>query len=134
MTHVEIVLPIPASQRTAADYTNELVGFAKLVNDKWGVEPYWVCYSGGVPGMQAKLPEEQYDDIKAWLDEIVGAPPDGADTNPSIKARWHPEHRVNQPVFEYKFTPEMLHLTIDHCYLIRMHTLKAKRYTLLSWM
>lgn len=101
--------------------------FAREVHGKFPeakVQP--VAYSGGVPGMQARLKTKQYEDAKAWLTERFGPP--------IVKEPWVPTHTKGVPPLEFKKTPEMVHQRMYHVNLISMMQHKSKRYVLMSWM
>jgi hypothetical protein len=107
-------------------YFTELNTFAKLLKAKFpNAVTYPVSYSGGVPGWEATLNEENYPEIVEWLADKFG--------QPVHKPGWHPWHRRGEPVLVFKKMRAMKINKMHHVNVIRMHNRKTHRYTLLAW-
>jgi hypothetical protein len=83
-------------------------------------------YSGGVPGMRAQLPIEQYAAVKEWLTRKYGLP--------NQVERWHPSHTKTVLPLRFEITEAVDSLKMDHVNLISMMQRKSKRFTLVTWM
>lgn len=108
-------------------YFEELDDFAKEILAKFPhAKIHPESYSGGVPGMSAKLPIEDYNNAKEWLASKFGGP--------ETKEPWHTSHTKGVPPLCYRKTPEMEHMKMSHVNLISMMQQKKKQYTQISWM
>lgn len=113
--------------QTRDAYLGEVGEFGALLLTKFPhSKPHWVSYSGGVPGMQATLTADQYEEAKRWLTELFG--------EPEVKEPWHPQHTKGIAPLCYHQTPTMEHMRMSHVNLIAMMQRKDKRYTKISWM
>lgn len=85
-----------------------------------------VSYSGGVPGMEARLHKEAYEMAKEWLTAQYG--------EPVAVASWHPSHTKGIAPLRFQITPTMKQDFVDHINLIHMMQRKNKQYVLITWM
>lgn len=111
---------------TTDDYISEMKSFASVLGQAFKTEPHWVSYTGGVPGMEIKLPASDYEHAKKWLTATFG--------EPEVKKPWHPSHTKGVPPLRFHITPQMEHLKVSHINLISMMQRKDKRYMLITWM
>lgn len=108
-------------------YFEELDEFAKEVLAEFpNATIKTESYSGGVPGMSARLPIEDYDKVGGWLNAKFG--------RPETKESWHPSHTKGMSPLRYHKTKEMEHQKMSHVNLISMMQQKKKRYTSVTWM
>ena len=98
-----------------------LENMARQISEALNASWYWVAYTGGVPGIQIKLPADRYADAAAWLVKQYG--------QPQVKAPWHPDHTKGIPPL--CFTTNK-HGVGDHVNLISMKQQTRKRYVLIT--
>jgi hypothetical protein len=102
---------------------------ARLLEEAFDAKARHASYSGGVPGMDMRLPASRYEEVKKWLTEKYG--------EPTVLEPWYPDHTKGVPPlrFQIKNEDEAIRAReVAHINLIAMMQRADKRYLLLAWM
>ena len=108
------------------DWEQVAMSFGDELSHRFGVTPQLRSYAGGTPGMDARLPISQYDEVKNWLTEKFG--------EPEVMEHWHPQQTRETPPLRFAGSEGYEGPWPNHVNLVSMLQRKGKRYILVAWM